>query len=168
MAAEMKRKTKAGSTRTEVFAMRLDPQLKYLAELLARKQRRSMANLIEWALETVLRNNSIDDSGNTAWDAGSTLWDVSESRRFVNLATHYPELLNYEEQCYLSTVKNYSLDNPNDGPRLCFFVQSEGKFLNWAIDECWAEIKEYSLETQNSQLRDALNKKMYQVLIPDS
>ena len=52
--AEKNRKAKAGGPRTEVFAMRLDPKLKYLAEIAARKQRRSLANFIEWALEQAL------------------------------------------------------------------------------------------------------------------
>lgn len=44
---ETKRKPKTGATRTEVFAMRLDPKLKYLAEIAASKQRRSLANFVE-------------------------------------------------------------------------------------------------------------------------
>ena len=52
--AEKNRKAKAGGPRTEVFAMRLDPKLKYLAEIAARKQRRSLANFIEWSMEQAL------------------------------------------------------------------------------------------------------------------
>jgi hypothetical protein len=47
---ETKRKPKTGATRTEVFAMRLDPKLKYLAEIGASKQRRSLANFVELSI----------------------------------------------------------------------------------------------------------------------
>ena len=41
---EKNRKAKVSGPRTEVFALRLDPKLKYLSEIAARKQRRSLAN----------------------------------------------------------------------------------------------------------------------------
>ncbi len=52
---EEKRQPKAGAPRTEVFAMRFDPKLKYLAEIASRKQRRSLANFVEWAIEEALK-----------------------------------------------------------------------------------------------------------------
>ncbi len=98
---EKKRKPKAGTLRTEVFAMRLDPKLKYLAEIAARHQRRSLANFMEWAIELGLKNTEIgenDASLTTVWDKGRILWDVNEADRFANLAFKEPNLMTYDEQ----------------------------------------------------------------------
>lgn len=153
------RKQKAGNVRTEVFAMRLDPQLKFASELLARKQRRSLANLIEWMLDNTLRAEKIDDSNKSAWELGTELWDISEPRRFLNMATKHPDLLNFEEQCILSTIKNFNLENPNVGPELRFYNQVKDEFVAWAIDACWTELKEYALDMNNENLAIMLRKK---------
>lgn len=99
-------KRKAGgarTARTETVSVRLDPKLRYLAELAARKQRRTLSSYIEWAVEkslkdVVLREGERHDEDITVEDAAVTLWDVDESERFIRLATSYPELLNHEEQ----------------------------------------------------------------------
>lgn len=99
--AEVKRKSKAGAPRTEVFAMRLDPKLKYLAEIAARKQRRSLANFMEWAIELGLKNTDLDQDPQysmSVWDKSGALWDVDEADRFVKLAFATPELMTYDEQ----------------------------------------------------------------------
>lgn len=100
MAEEKKRKTKAGAPRTEVFAMRLDPKLKYLAEIAARKQRRSLANFMEWAIELGLKHTDLRDyeGSKSIWDKSSDLWDVDEADRLANLAFEEPNLMTYDEQ----------------------------------------------------------------------
>ena len=40
--------------KSEVVTVRLDPKLKYLAELAARKHRRPLSSYIEWAVEQSL------------------------------------------------------------------------------------------------------------------
>jgi predicted HicB family RNase H-like nuclease len=40
--------------RSEVVTVRLEPKLKYLAELAARKQRRSLSSYVEWAIKQSL------------------------------------------------------------------------------------------------------------------
>lgn len=160
MSEQKNRKQKQGSVRTEVFAMRLDPQLKFASELVARKQRRSLANLVEWTLDTVLRTTKIDDSNKSAWEIGAELWDVSEPIRFINLATHYPDLLNYEEQCILSIIKRISGENPNVGPDICFYNHNISEFVEWTIEACWSELKEYSLDSTNKNLEITLHKKL--------
>ncbi len=94
----------AGGPRTEVFAVRLDPKVKYLAEIAARKHRRSLANFIEWAIEQALRRVllvELDLNGRrevSVWDEANTLWDVDPSIRLLRLAENYPDLLTYDEQ----------------------------------------------------------------------
>ena len=83
--------------------MRLDPRLKYLAELAARRQRRPLSSYIEWAIESSLSRvmpayDPTRDGPETLADVASELWDVDESDRFAKLALRYPDLLDHEEQ----------------------------------------------------------------------
>ncbi|PTQ79008.1 hypothetical protein [Nitrosomonas ureae] len=99
--AETKRKSKSGTLRTEVFAMRLDPKLKYLAEIAARRQRRSLANFVEWAIEMGLNHTDLNQNSQyspTIWDKSGELWDIEEAERFARLAFMAPELMTYDEQ----------------------------------------------------------------------
>jgi hypothetical protein len=91
-------------SRSETVTVRLDPKLRYLAELAARKQRRTLSSYIEWAIEDSLKSVLLyqgayqgDDDVSVA-DETSRLWDVDEAERFVRLAIHYPELLTHQEQ----------------------------------------------------------------------
>lgn len=84
-------------SRTETVTVRLDPKLRYMAELAARKQRRTLSSFIEWAIEGGLSTVQLDDK-NSAEELGGKLWDVDEADRFVKLALSYPGLLTYYEQ----------------------------------------------------------------------
>jgi hypothetical protein len=108
--SERKRKPKIGSPRTEVFAMRLDPQLKYLGELAARKQRRSLANFVEWAIEQALSTvslNALRESGSqtvTVADKAAELWSPDEATRLENGSVD----LHAVRQCWMA-IKSYAL-----------------------------------------------------------
>lgn len=89
-------------SRSETVTVRLDPKLRYLAELAARKQRRTLSSYVEWAIEdslyrTVLREDH-NGRSTTLADEVPNLWDVDDADRFAKLALHYPELLTHEEQ----------------------------------------------------------------------
>lgn len=85
------------NVRSKVVGVRLDPKLRYLAELAARKQRRSLSSYIEWAVENSLHEVKLSD-GLSVSDRASGLWDVDEAERFARLAIFYPDLMNHEEQ----------------------------------------------------------------------
>ena len=89
-------------TRSETVTVRLDPRLRYLAELGALKQRRTLSSFIEWAIENGLSQVSLSAPGPneaiTVADEAVRLWDVDAPDRFVKLALHYPDLLTHEEQ----------------------------------------------------------------------
>lgn len=105
MAEQPKRKGAGGKmSRSETVTVRLDPKLRYLAELAARIHRRTLSSYIEWAVEQSLEAVDIhkaeysnDEDISIKADA-QALWDVDESERFIKLAIRYPELLNHEEQ----------------------------------------------------------------------
>src|ERR1035437_5774567 len=92
--ARNRRPTKASESKrkSEVVTVRLDPKLKYLAELAARRLRRTLSSYIEWAIEDSLSRVNVDASGFqvTFADKASSLWDVDEPDRFTKLALNYP------------------------------------------------------------------------------
>lgn len=106
--AEEPPKSKSGGsklTRSEVTTIRLDQKLRYLAELAARKHRRTLSSYIEWAVENSLRDVKLyegtgynNDESITLEEEASALWDVDEAERFIRLAISYPALLTHDEQ----------------------------------------------------------------------
>jgi hypothetical protein len=92
-------------SRTEVVTVRLDPKLRYLADLAARKQRRTVSSFIEWAVEHGLDDVRLADDDHSVWSNSNSLWDVEEADRFIKLATRYPDLLTHEEQLLWKLLK---------------------------------------------------------------
>jgi hypothetical protein len=102
-----KRANKGGGsklTRSQTVTVRLDPKLRYLVELAARKQRRTVSSFIEWAIEESLAMVPLRESGSGEADAmtiateAEHLWDVDDADRFARLAYRFPELLTHDEQ----------------------------------------------------------------------
>jgi len=81
-------------------AVRFDPKTKYLMELAARVQRRSVANYVERAVEESLRNVTLEYQGTQTpiTEVAEELWDVDEAERFYYLARVLPGLLTHDEQ----------------------------------------------------------------------
>lgn len=100
MATETEKRKGGGKlSRSETVTVRLDPKLRYLAELAARKQRRTLSSYVEWVLEDSLtRTNLYTNGGTSLADESAALWDVDEADRFVKLALRHPDLLTHEEQ----------------------------------------------------------------------
>ncbi|RFC36643.1 MAG: hypothetical protein DID92_2727743581 [Candidatus Nitrotoga sp. SPKER] len=146
---EKKRKTTAGAPRTEVFAMRFDPKLKYLAEIAARKQRRSMANFVEWAVEQALNNVCLvetkDGSKASVADSATTLWALDDSDRLIKLATNFPELLSYDEQVIWRVICEHSTYNGNMKMSIEFKDTDSGRIDAGLVRDCWPELKAYAL-----------------------
>jgi len=93
-------------SRSETVTVRLDPKLRYLAELAARLHRRTLSSYIEWAIKASIDSEPLRPAGYTAEQAdgitigseAELLWDVDEADRFAKLALRYPHLLSHEEQ----------------------------------------------------------------------
>lgn len=150
MAAQKATRDGRGGRKSEVITIRLDPRLKYLAELAARRQRRPLSSYVEWAIEQSLSqvHPSYDNSDlyegqpATFADVASYLWDVDESDRFACLAFQYPELLTHEEQVVWKLIKG------------CGYLW-RGKYEG--IDQEWTwKIQESSLMKQ--RLRETWSK----------
>lgn len=98
--AAQERKKGSKLARSETVTIRLDPKMRYLAELASRAQRRTLSSYIEWAIETSFSQILPSPSNHhvSLNDVASALWDVDEPDRFVTLASRYPDLLTHEEQ----------------------------------------------------------------------
>ncbi len=106
-----KRKGAGGNlTRSEVVTVRLDPKLKFAAELAARKQRRTISSFIEWAIEKAVSEEVIkmvyNEGELSALDAMKKVWDVDDADRFVKFAAEFQELLNFEEEQLWKLIRN--------------------------------------------------------------
>jgi hypothetical protein len=98
--------TRSGKAKSETISVRLDARLRYLVELAARRQRRTLSSYVAWAVEDslsrVLITEEVDPRGNSMGKSVSevamALWDPEGPERLVRLALQYPELLTYHEQ----------------------------------------------------------------------
>ena len=143
-----KKKGAGGSlTRSQVVTIRLDPKLRYLAELAALKQRRTLSSYIEWAVQESLKNVHLtegtgynNDYGCTVHDAADMLWDVDAPDRFAKLALHYPELLTHEEQIKWKLIREngYLWKGRMTSGRWTWQVQEETLILS-RLREYWEE-----------------------------
>ncbi len=123
MATQKPESTRKGGggklARSETVTVRLDPKLRYLAELASRKHRRTVSSYVEWAVEESLqrvnlRDESVDsrDGYHRAVSLGEvadSLWDVDEADRLAKLAMQFPELLTHEEQVLWKLVRENGL-----------------------------------------------------------
>lgn len=94
-------------SRTEIVQARLTPKVRYMAELGARKHRRTLSSFIEWAVAKSLNSVNCDDGTETISiaDKAAELWDVDADERLAKLARIYPELMTYEEQVRWKAIR---------------------------------------------------------------
>lgn len=97
-----KRKGGGGKlNRSETVTVRLDPKLRYLAELAARRQRRTLSSYIEWAVEESLGSITEgpgEDEGESLKTLADELWDVDEADRLLLLVRNAPAFMTVDEQ----------------------------------------------------------------------
>ena len=92
--------------KTQTVPVRLDPVLKWAAELAAGKERRSLNSFIEWAVEQAVKRVaatqviSTDDrmANISAWDVANECWNVLPMLRLKVLAERYPGALTVKER----------------------------------------------------------------------
>ncbi len=159
---ESKRKVGGGKlARSETVTVRLDPKLRYLAELAARKQRRTLSSYIEWAVEESLSTvNLVEEDGDdqdsyhralSVWGATDSLWDVDEADRFVKLATQFPDLMTYAEQAIWKIINEETyLFLPQ--PKGTQVLQRDLLRVIWEDLQAYAN-KEISKEAFHEQIR---------------
>ena len=133
--AEEKRKGGGKLARSETITVRLDPKLRYLAELAARKQRRTVSSYVESAVAQSFKDVTLHigsgyngDEDLTIQDEAARLWDIDESERFVKLAISYPDLLTHDEQVRWKVLTDSGILTPARQRN------SFNKFVTWRWD----------------------------------
>ena len=118
MSTKDKTKRCGSLCRTMTVTVRMDPRLQYLAGLAARTQRRTLSSFIEGSITESLKGVPIlQDRGSetdslSVADAAENLWSVSEPKRLVLLAIHYPHLLTFGEQESWKSLQRTPLFEP--------------------------------------------------------
>lgn len=142
MATKADKKTGGAKTsRSEIVTVRLDPEMRYLAELAARFQRRTLSSYIEWAIEESFKSAGamIDTEGDAVPVNASrgTLWDTNEVDRFIRLAKWAPHLLTHDEQeLWKLILEVWTLASPpSETPITHLFTIKETEVLrrHWAL-----------------------------------
>ena len=107
MVEEAERRKGGGKlSRSETVTVRLDPKLRYLAEMAARRQRRTVSSYIEWAIENSFKHFSLDLNDNRSLaEEAEALWDVDEADRLARLALRHPDLLTHDEQVLWKLIR---------------------------------------------------------------
>jgi hypothetical protein len=145
---EVEKRKGGGSklTRSETVTVRLDPKLRYLADLAARLHRRTISSFIEWAIEEVLKEEAVRPKGmpglvignHTLSSEGDYLWDVEEPDRLAKLAMKYPHLLTHEEQRWWKVVM--------EEPRFWAGDGTDEKSLQLKkLRKSWEDVKRYAM-----------------------
>ncbi len=141
------RKSGAGGklSRSETVTVRLDPKLRYLAELAARLHRRTLSSYVEWSIKVALDTEDLNSDGGirrTIGNEAEYLWDVDDADRFAKLALRYPHLLTHEEQVKWKLIRESGAvwRGRYDGGPLNEFTWSvdEDSFIYPRLREHWA------------------------------
>ena len=138
-------KEKGGKVpRSETVTVRLDPRLRYLAELASRKQRRTVSSFIEWAIETSLGHVEMSEDSTLASEA-NFLWDVNEAERFVMLALFHPYLLDHHQQLLWSLIRNTpffwnSVKRNEARPHELVWLMGTDNLIKYRVRTYWSEL----------------------------
>lgn len=130
-------------SRSETVTVRLDPKLRYLAELAARLHRRTLSSYIEWSIKEALDDEVLRQSGNwtlSIGDEAENLWDVDEADRFAKLALRYPHLLSHEEQVRWKLIREngYLWKGSYAGRKKEWtWTVDEDSLIYTRLRECW-------------------------------
>ena len=132
--------SKPKQPRKELTSLRLEPQVKYLAEIASRVQRRSLTNFIEWVLEESIKNMTLRDDpydDRTLGDLSFLLWDINESERL----THTPyKFINFNEFAIIIDTSGYQIELPDEAGFKGIHKLELQHFNTEKINDCWENI----------------------------
>lgn len=94
--------------KTETLTLRLDPKMKFAIELLARDQKRTLAGVIEWAVQKALNGQEVTTGTGkgTLQQLVDRVWSPDDLERIIYLGAYAEHLLNHEESCQWQVIKS--------------------------------------------------------------
>jgi hypothetical protein len=109
------KKTTPVQAKGENINVRVTPKIRFGIELLARKQRRNISSVVEWALQKAM-NDPIEgliepdpEAIGTTINILQLLWDVDEFDRIYYMAAFKEDLLTYEEERLIKLIRESEL-----------------------------------------------------------
>lgn len=159
--------TKAGKpARTDSLTIRLDPKLRFLVELAARRQRRSLTSFIEWAVEKALAEVTVRQEGDwktSLLDVAPKVWAIEPSQRLLNIAQELPDLLSYDEELIWNAIRTVTaVESWKDAAgkyqaRTASFMYSAGTPNCDVVRKCWNALTGYAAsQVSEEELKKAL------------
>jgi hypothetical protein len=143
-------------SRSEVVQVRLDPRLRFSAELAAKKHRRTLSSFAEWAIEEAISKVMVGLSQNeTAKFVMNEVWDVSEPKRFLNLAHEYPFLLTHDEEVLFSRLQVFDSVWMLESDVKKYDRMSKENYKSlflWKLEHIWSEFKRMVREEDSPNL----------------
>ena len=146
-------------TRSEQVSIRLDPKLRFAAELAASKERRTLSSFIEWAVERAVKEIPLvsrEGQWLTADVVTHNVWDLDEAYRFSLLGMNYPELLTYEEQKLWKFICDFDVHVQTIGLKARFVDPERIRANIKLVQTFWEEIKACSAGKLDRSELDAL------------
>lgn len=100
-------------SKIENINVRVAPKIRFGIELLARKQRRNLSSVVEWALQRAMDNPDeglceLGQDGNNH-SLLDILWNVDEFDRLYYMSTFKEDLLTYEEESLIKLIRESEL-----------------------------------------------------------
>ena len=162
---DTKKRKKGGGklTRSETVTVRLDPKLRYLSELAARKQRRTLSSYIEWTLFESIKNIVIAEMYEggpiTLSELADNIWDVDPVTRLVNCASLAGDLLSFEEQVQMKIIRTTSWFTDGHKPEWSLQINQNRVRQAWASIESLAkyEITQEEFDSVILDLQESSN-----------
>lgn len=154
----MPRKSAPGTVvKTETLTLRINAKLKYVLELVARKQHRNLSEVTSWCIEQALINQPEGAKSLGLGEFPKTvdaLWSPFQSDRLVLLAIKRPDLMTYEDDVvwrFIQDDDRYWNAIGTSGERFQRHLLHEGKKRGGpnlkAIRQDWQDIKREALES---------------------
>ena len=128
----------------ESLTIRMEPRLRWGLELLARKQRRTLSSVVEWAIlrsvnsEEGLEEFFTDREGdNVKRNLLTVTWAIEEPERIAKLAFNAPNLMTYEEEVLWQAAKDSGLVWKGH------YKNKEWEWSPWEQSLNWKRLREY-------------------------
>ena len=127
--------------RIEIIQTRISPRLRFMSELVATSERRTLSSLTDWALEEYLQNKFVIVKGSriAASQFVESVWDDLPVLRFINVFMLDVDLLCQEERQIANIITNEPL------------FWTKGILNKKLVIEMWESLREFKLDKNQLQ-----------------
>ena len=154
-----KRLPEGQPVKSEVVSIRLSPRLKYLADLAARSEERTISNYVEWVVRESLKTRVIVIHGRHVpleeADREFALWDVDPAEKLAKLALLSPELLSPDEQMIWRLIRDtrWLWSDEKNPAQLWNWLDGSGALDIRATSINWSRLRAVALNMNDPHMR---------------